>query len=90
MALEIRYTSQFKKDLKRIRTQPKDLKKLKVILDLLAQENDLPENNRDHNLIGAWLGYRECHISPDLLLVYKVTESELFLARVGTHSQLFK
>jgi mRNA interferase YafQ len=90
MALEIRYTSQFKKDLKRIRTQPKDLDKLKAVLDLLVQEIELPEKNRDHNLIGIWLGYKECHVSPDLLLIYKVSEGELSLARVGTHSQLFR
>jgi mRNA interferase YafQ len=57
---------------------------------LLVTDEPLPDANRDHSLIGDWIGYRECHIKPDLLLIYKKPDADtLRLARIGSHSELF-
>ena len=56
---------------------------------MLANEEDLPERNRDHALIGDYVYQRECHITPDWLLIYQTTEAELLLVRTGSHSELF-
>lgn len=84
-------TAKFKKDLKRIQKRGKDLGKLKAIISTLCSEEALPDKNRDHTLSGNWKGYRECHIEPDWLLIYVVDADEkiLYLARTGTHSDLF-
>jgi mRNA interferase YafQ len=70
----------------------KDFEKLKAVVQLLAQEQTLPERYRDHTLVGDWSGYRDCHIEPDWLLLYKIERDEeiLTLVRTGTHSDLFK
>jgi len=58
---------------------------------LLAENKPLPENYRDHALIGNWKGYRECHLKPDLLLIYRSEESDVLkIARLGSHSELFR
>ena len=60
------------------------------ILKLLLVDKPLPENNRDHALSGDWTGYRECHVKPDLLLIYRKPDADtLRLARLGSHSELF-
>ena len=60
------------------------------ILKLLLVDQPLPENNRDHALSGDWTGYRECHVKPDLLLIYRKPDAAtLRLARFGSHSELF-
>lgn len=89
--LTIKYHSKFKKDYKRIVKRGYDVYKLNEVLELLIQEIELPEKYRDHNLTGDYIGYRECHITPDWLLIYKVSQSELtlVLTRTGTHSDLF-
>ncbi|EPI04503.1 addiction module toxin, RelE/StbE family [Enterococcus faecalis 13-SD-W-01] len=89
--LDIFYTSQFKKDYKKAKKQGRDLAKLKKVLVLLQNKQNLPEKYRDHNLTGSYAGFRECHISPDWLLVYKVDDDQLVLvlARLGSHSDLF-
>lgn len=86
--LEVRATSRFKKDLKK-RSGQKDLDKLGSIIDLLQAEKPLPEQNRDHGLTGKYRGHRECHISPDWLLIYKIHGRFLVLVRTGSHSELF-
>ena len=70
----------------------KDLEKLKKVVRLLVEEQLLPDFYRDHSLAGDWSGYRDCHIEPDWLLLYKIDRDEkiLTLARTGTHSDLFK
>lgn len=60
-----------------------------TIVDCLAKDESLPEKFRDHALIGEWKGYRECHIKPDWLLIYRKTDTELILVRTGSHSELF-
>lgn len=84
----------FKKDYKRIASNPRhahDIEQLLgAVLLALATDTALPDTCRDHALVGDWKGYRECHIKPDLLLIYKTEEPDvLHLARLGSHSELF-
>lgn len=85
----IRRTSQFKRDVKRMQRQGKDLEKLKAVLGTLMQGESLPEHYRDHVLVGQYKGTRECHLEPDWLLIYEQAESEVVLIRTGSHSDLF-
>lgn len=87
--LNIRDKRSFRRDYRKLRSSGKDLSKLAVVIDTLAAKEPLPEHNRDHALTGNYLGYRECHVSPDWLLIYQATETELILARTGSHSELF-
>ena len=82
-------SSQFRKDLKKAHRQGKDLNELQAVILALSEERPLEERLRDHELSGNWRGYRECHVNPDWLLIYKVAEDELKLARIGSHSELF-
>jgi len=92
LMLRICRSSQFKKDLKKIIRQQKDLKKLKKVIASLQHLEHLPSKNKDHLLSKNWNGYRECHIDPDWLLIYKIEKQLklLRLARTGSHSDLFK
>lgn len=67
----------------------KDLGKLRELLGLLITGNELPASYKDHPLKGDWKGYRDAHIEPDWLLIYRVADDELQLARTGSHSDLF-
>ena len=84
-------TTQFKKDLKRIRKRGLDLISLKFVLDTLQKQEALPLKYRDHALVGNYRGFRECHIEPDWLLIYTISNEKLILtaARTGSHSDLF-
>lgn len=62
---------------------------LQQIIDILRIPALLPAKNKDHNLSGNYSGYKECHIEPDWLLIYKQTDNELKLDRTGTHADLF-
>ena len=90
-ALEIVWTSQFKKDYKLAMKRHLDLALIDEIIRTLSRGESLPSKNKDHALLGRWRGYRECHIQPDWLLVYKVDKDELILnlLRTGSHSDLF-
>tara|TARA_R110002124_G_scaffold41155_1_gene127822 strand:+ start:376 stop:642 length:267 start_codon:yes stop_codon:yes gene_type:complete len=81
--------SSFKKDVKKLRKRGKDLDKLKVIVDSLVAGEALPERCADHSLSGNWSGWRDCHIEPDWILIYKVAPDILTLGRTGTHADLF-
>jgi mRNA interferase YafQ len=72
-----------------MRKRGKDLEKIKAVIDLLVAGEPLPTKNRDHKLGGDWIGRRDCHVEPDWILIYKLTEDELLLERTGTHSDLF-
>jgi len=88
--LEIEYSNQFKKDFKKARKLP--LLELKIIFDVISaleKEQVLDEKLKDHDLSGNWVNFRECHIKPDLLLIYQVENSVLKLVRLGSHSDLF-
>lgn len=84
-------TSIFKKDLKTAKKRGYDLSLLKAVIDTLAEGKPLDEKYKDHNLIGEYKGCRECHITPDWLLIYEISKNELilYLTRTGTHSDLF-
>jgi len=86
----IRRTAQFKRDVKRLQRQGKDVAKLKKALEGLVEGQDLPAEYRDHVLVGQYKGTRECHLEPDWLLIYETAESEIVLIRTGSHSDLFK
>lgn len=84
------YLRLFKKDLDQSIKRNKDISKLKNIITDLCQGLILPVKNRNHKLRGNYEGFWECHIEPDWLLIYKKTETEIILARLGTHSDLFE
>lgn len=87
--LDVRYSSRFKHDLKTCSKRKYKINLLQQVVDTLRIPDILPPKNSDHNLSGNYTGYRECHITPDWLLIYRYTDSELFLYRTGTHSDLF-
>ncbi len=87
--MNIHYTTQFKKDYKRIRRQKKDLERLNEVIKLLLCDQALDLARRDHPLTGNWKGHRDCHIAPDWLLIYRKTPDDLYLERTGSHSELF-
>ena len=87
----IRVTTKFQKDLKRIKKRGFDVSLLTDVIKKLAAGESLPEKNRDHWLSGNYTGCRECHITPDWLLIYEVDRNGLilYLIRTGSHSDLF-
>ena len=89
--LKLYFTSQFKKDFKLIKKRHLPLNELENVLNILAEGNTLPEKYRDHSLTGDWKGFRECHIQPDWLLIYRINEDrlELIAQRTGSHADLF-
>lgn len=89
--LNIVVSNQFKKDLKLAQKRGFDLELLNFVVETLANQQTLSEKFRDHNLSGEYSGFRECHIQPNWLLIYKADDKELilFLFRTGTHSDLF-
>ena len=92
MKYEVKFTSQFKKDLKLAQKQNKELDKLFEVVNILADGGTLDARYRDHDLSGNYQGTRECHIESDWLLVYEIRDEVLVLMlyRLGTHSELFK
>ena len=88
---EIVLSSRFKRDLKLIVKRGYDLNLLDTVVKKLANDIPLEERHRDHALTGNYVGFRECHILPDWLLIYRVDDTDLilFLSRTGTHSDLF-
>ncbi len=91
---KIERSTAFKRDYKRVKATPKYNKRLDFllsdILTILLDDQILPVSNRDHSLNGDWESYRECHLKPDLLLIYRKSDpSTLRLARLGSHSELF-
>ena len=88
--MNIIYTTQFKKDFKRIQKQNKDITKLKTIISSLVNGQILDQKYKDHALSGNWKNHRDCHIESDWILIYRVTSDSLFLERTGSHSELFK
>lgn len=87
--MKLSQTTQFKKDIKKQIKRGKDPDRLTQIIKILLEGDTLPKEAKDHPLIGNWKGRRDCHIEPDWVLIYKITESEIRLERTGTHSDLF-
>lgn len=91
----IDWSNAIKKDYRRIKANPHHAhdvdKLLEAILDLLVEDKPLPAKYRDHVLVGDWKNHRECHIKPDLLLIYRPVGTDVLrLARLGSHSELFR
>ena len=94
MKYKVKYTSQFKKELKAVVKRGYDPNEIQHVIDLIAEgtnASELCSKYRDHALKGKWQGFRECHIRPDWLLIYELVEEVLVLSlsRTGTHSDLF-
>ena len=91
MKYEIKFTSQFKKDLKLAKRQGKDVDELFKVVEKLSLGKQLDAKYKDHSLSGDFKGCRECHVTPDWLLIYEVFEDTLVLIlyRAGSHSELF-
>ena len=89
--LELKKTSQFRKDLKRVVKRSLNVDLLDEIIQTLRERKPLDPKHRDHALTGDFSGFRECHIRPDWLLIYMVDGKNLILtaSRTGTHSDLF-
>lgn len=88
--LKLSTTTKFNKDLRLCQKRNYDLNKLYAVVNILRIPSPLPPQNKDHDLKGNYTNHRECHISPDWLLIYRMTNDELILDRTGTHSDLFK
>ncbi|MGB5770711.1 MAG: type II toxin-antitoxin system YafQ family toxin [Crocosphaera sp.] len=83
------FETRFKKDIKPLKKRGKDMEKLKTVIEKLLNNELLEPRYKDHALTGNWNGYRDCHLEPDWILIYKITEIHLFLVRSGSHSDLF-
>ena len=91
MSKQVLFTNQFKKDYKVAIKRGLPIEELDLVINLLSLDDPLPQKYSDHNLSGNWKGFRECHISPDWLLIYKISNNKLILtlSRTGSHSDLF-
>jgi mRNA interferase YafQ len=89
--LELNQTAQFKKDLKRVVKRRLSISKIDEVVLLLRKQQPLPPKYHDHALTGDYIGYRECHILPDWLLIYAIDDGKLILtaSRTGSHADLF-
>lgn len=89
--LQLVTTTRFRKDYKRIKKRGYDMSLLEAVLTELLEQSTLDARYKDHALSGNYIGFRECHIQSDWLLIYMISESELILtaSRTGTHSDLF-
>ena len=85
------FTKQFSRDLKLAVRRGKSLEKITAVIDLLCTQTPLPPSFRDHPLSGNYAGFRDCHVEPDLVLIYRIIQDQLQLicVRLGTHSDLF-
>lgn len=88
---DLQPTTQYRKDLKRYKNQPKKLDALKEVLRMLQNEQPIPAEYKPHMLLGQYRGFMECHIQGDFLLIWFDEERDIIeLVRFGTHSELFR
>ncbi len=89
--LKLQTTARFRKDFKRIKKRGRNVSLLREVLEKLCAKESLEARYKDHALIGSYIGFRECHIQPDWLLIYAVNDDELTLvaSRTGSHADLF-
>ncbi len=87
--MKLTQTAQFKKDIKRQLKKGKSADKITAFLNILLSGQSLPPHYKDHPLRGRWKGRRDCHIEPDWILIYRLTNDEIRLERTGSHSDLF-
>lgn len=92
MKYKIEPTNKFKKDLKLCKSRGYDIELIRTVIKKLSNGEKLEDKYKDHDLKGNWSGYRECHVLPDWLLVYKYNNGDLILilTRTGSHSDLFR
>ncbi len=85
------YTTAFKRDVKLAVRRGKDIEKVKTVIRLLCSQEPLPPALHDHPLQGDYAGFRDCHVEPDLVLIYRIVDEqlELICVRLGSHSDLF-
>jgi mRNA interferase YafQ len=82
-------TKRFQKDMALAKRRGKSIAKIEAVIETLANEESLAEKHRPHSLSGQWKSFHECHVEPDWLLIYRIEDGTLELARTGTHSDLF-
>ena len=87
--LKVKYSSKFNRDFKTCLKRNYKMELLEQVIDILKIPDKLPIKNEDHKLSGNYANYRECHIAPNWLLIYRQTDTMLELHRTGTHSDLF-
>lgn len=87
--LKIKNSNKFKSDLKKFKFNNHVINELSKVLGSLCKQEALAEKYRDHSLMGIWSGHRECHLKPDVLLIYMTDETTVFLERIGSHAELF-
>jgi mRNA interferase YafQ len=85
-----RPAAEFKRDMKRLHKRGKDMEKLRTLIDTLSSRRRLDSTHRDHALSGDWKGWRDCHVEPDWILIYREEAGKLELGRTGSHSDLFE
>ena len=90
LRLIIKHGSRFKKDYKRILKQNRDLSNFVDVIEKLINKEPLDQKYHDHQITGILKEYRDCHIAPDLILIYSIAKDELNLIRIGSHSELFR
>ena len=89
MPLNIRQANRFKRDIKRLGKQGRDLSEIQTVIKTLVAEKLLGSKYKDHKLTGGWKAHRECHIKPDWLLIYRIDQDVLELVRTGSYAELF-
>jgi len=89
MSFAVKRTTRFKKDFKLMLKQGKQIKELETVMIRLIKQESLEPKYKDHELRGNYEGRRECHIKPDWLLIYKISDVQLIFERTGSHSDLF-
>ena len=91
MSYKVEWTSRFKRDYKLAEKRGRNMSLLHEVIDALASDDALPARYKDHALTGHYAGFRECHIQPDWLLIYRIQKNILTLTlfRTGSHSDLF-
>ena len=87
--LEVIPTKRFQKDMALAKRRGKSMEKIQAVIETLVNEESLAEKHRPHSLSGQWKSFHECHVEPDWLLIYRIEDRTLELARTGSHSDLF-
>ena len=87
---QLKSTAQYRRDLKRLQRQGKEIDAMRDVVQLLIDSAVLPSRYLDHPLKGNWIGHRELHLEGDWLLIYKVTDDAIHLVRTGSHAELLK
>jgi len=85
---EIKFTAQYRRDLKRLQRQGKEFDAMRRVIQLLEKSIPIPPEFYDHALKGKWKGRRELHLESDWLLIYRTTDEAIYLERTGSHSEL--